>query len=255
MSLQHTRAIDNVHKAAISLNNSGVNLIANGYPREGTATLKDAVHLLRMVSQVQAQSRSQLTIEEKGIMQAALHRTQCFTAATTTCTRGKDDHRSLVKPLWSQAIFNELVQNKNFSSNIHLPIVIEPRDYKLENTFDFDCAVMLYNYGLSMSVKAKYYCSKQVQAPLQENALRIYELAETILAKLDGQNCDQFTKLGEEKMILGVLLMQSIIKIYSELSRTPPVEYYETLNEILASIRLQYQLCPEANKFRSAPAA
>jgi hypothetical protein len=61
-----------------------------------------------------------------------------------------------------------------------------------------------------------------MQVTLHQNALCVFELAETILAKVDEQKGDKFANIGEEKLLLGVMLMRSLIQIYSELSRSPP---------------------------------
>jgi hypothetical protein len=248
--IQSAKPFDYVRKAAISLNNSAVTLIMNGFPREGAATLKDAVHLLRIISHAQLQTRSQLTIGEANLVQAALHRAQHYVSETTIYINKSGENHALVKPLWSQSIVYSIVVHKDFSSEVPMPVVIEPRaDHESDETFDFECAFILYNYGISLIVKAKNSRVGLMQATMHQNALCIFELAETILAKHDALN------IGEEKLLLGVLLMRSLIQIYSELSRSPPKEYIEMLDWMLTSIQLHYQLFPEASELRVAPAA
>lgn len=100
------------------------------------------------------------------MMQAGLHRAQHYLSVIMRFIDEAGKRNASVKPLWSQTIVHAIVEDEDFSSKVPMPIVIEPReDHELEETFDFECALMLYNYGLSLSVKVKFAALVQCKLP------------------------------------------------------------------------------------------
>jgi hypothetical protein len=87
--------------------------------------------------------------------------------------------------------------------------------------FDFQCAIVLYNFGLVHLLLASQAKQNLAQAAMQQSALRLHELAGQILAIMNQQrryNSESFN----EKILLGLLLMRGLSKIHEALNQSVP---------------------------------
>jgi hypothetical protein len=246
-----------VHKAAVSLNNTAVALLSKGFFREAMVTLKDSLHLMKMASQLE--EKNLLSPEEEEMYLTSLHNAQRHSSVMMM----SESNSAMIKSVSSQTLAYALFETSDdFFRQVPMPIFIEMMqddDTDMSAGFDFECATILYNYGLSHSLLANASADNEsTQFSLRHSALRCFQLAETILVKIDEQCDDDDMEYFEiqETMLLGALLMRSLVQVNDELNRAPSANAYrQALQKSLAFVQQQHRLCPVAHDHHAAPAA
>lgn len=267
-----------VHKAAISINNTAVALLSKGYVRESMITLKDSLHLMKMASQSREKNPTiDRGDDEQEACTAALHRAQqcssvmmmgiCNNNSSPMGVIGDSDAllfvMSAVRPVDSQTLPHELVEKKNsdFFQQVHMPVFIDPVEglEDDDSTYDFESAMILYNYGLSHSLLANASHENQsIQLSLRQSSFRVFELAETIVDEMF-DNCQDdgcVETCVQETLMFRILLTRSLIQISMDLNQSVSANTHEkVLSELLALVEQRHRFCPAANELRIAPTA
>jgi hypothetical protein len=178
----------------------------------------------------------------------------------------------VVKPISSQTHHAyTLLQDGVLSHHIPMPIIIDKtssvrdgEEEEKESTFDFECATILYNYGLLYSISSTIATttsrSSEINAmTARQSALRIQELASTVLSRIDERYHSQQQQSScypmQERVLLGLLLTHGLIDSYKAMNRTPPKEYYMALSQLKDYLQQQHQFYPAAHELRIAPVA
>jgi hypothetical protein len=256
---------DHFCKAAVSLNNNAVALLSKGFVREAMDTIKDAIKLLNIASEARCKSRDceypGFSIErlqnEENILLAALQRSQQRMATFTA--KDANNHSQFVAhvyPLSNQIAPFALLQNDTFFRHGSMPIIIDqqPKEEDEDDAFDLECAIVLYNYGVSHSLMADWvlamnYTPILCQVPcLRTSALCFFELSHSLFTQLVKET------LQLPAMLLGMLLTRSLIPSCLELGRSPD-KYRKEQERLLVLVRHQHRLFPAATELRAAPAA
>lgn len=272
-SMKNMNRSNLVHKAAISINNTAVTLLSKGFIRESMTTLKDSLHLMKMASQ--SREKYRLDHEEEEAYMAAIHHAQQCSSVmmmnmSDTASRGlhgsPDEvivYLIIVKPIDSQTLAHELVEKKNgdFFHQVPMPIFIDPTDglEDEDSTFDFESAIILYNYGLSHSLLANRSKDNQtIQNSLRQSSLRVFELAETIIDEMF-DNCHDDSLIEtciQETLMFRILLTRSLIQSNLDLNQPAPADVHRNvLKQLLALVEQRHRFCPSANELRIAPTA
>lgn len=251
------------------MNNNAVALLSRGFVREAVDTIKDSIKLLKIASETRCKARDQhrgssieqLQNEEK-ILLAALQRAQ---QRMVTVTTAKDDSRrsssncqfaASVRPLSNQSPPFALLNNDLLFRHGPMPIIIDqlPKEEDEDDAFDLECAIVLYNYGVSHSLLAEWAIAVnhtpilcQVSC-LRVSALCFFELSHSLLTQLVKES------LQFPAMLLGILLTRSLIQSCLDLGRSPD-KYRKEQDRLLVLVRCQHRLYHAATELKAAPAA
>jgi hypothetical protein len=255
---------DHFCKAAVSLNNNAVALLSRGFVREAMDTIKDAIKLLNIASEARCKTRDceypGFSVErlqnEENIRLVALQRAQQRMATATAKDANHCQFVAHVYPLSNQIAPFALLQNDKFFQHGSMPIIIDqqPNEEDEDDAFDLECAIVLYNYGVSHSLLADWAIAVnyipmvcQVQC-LRVSALCFFELSHSLFTQLVKET------LQLPAMLLGMLLTRSLIPNCLELGRSPD-KYRKEQERLLVLVRHQHRLFPAATELRAAPAA
>lgn len=260
LNLIHGRSNDQMHTtqfhparmAAVSINNIAVTLLSKGFAQEAMEILTNAVKLMKFVSGSPSTENEAVKNDIDWIKD--LRQAQIYSSASMRSDRPTLHKR--INPIWSQKPAHSLLHNNDFFERIPIPIYIEQITMEDGNEMAilfFECAIILYNLGLSHSLLAEDSGIGSVQCAVRESSLRIMEIAETVLANMY-EHCHSSSDYIQETILFNMLLMRGLIQNKLELNQ-PSGEHCKVLSDLLTYLRHQQRLYPEANELKVASAA
>lgn len=222
------------YKAVISLNNAGASLLSRRMYTDAVETLKDAIHLMRSSffsgDNENAALPSQQAFEQA--LQAAWHRTRQEVS-------GEQDGLSLevLSDLGSPLqVYEELGNN----SETLFAVVIEPSDWSDMDTERLECesGLLLYNYGIAHRCAALTdpTMDPDTRSRVEEAALRIFELSQTVASKSTVQSDDEYPlTTTSTEILLSFLVTASLLQMSSN-NRELCHQYREDLLDLLTML-------------------
>jgi hypothetical protein len=215
---------DDHHKAAISLNNTAVSLLARGFLKESIATWKDAVRIMRSATSGSDGTEDGISTLVKNETRHALDRA-CKRAAyamdvapigsfaDVTASTNLQIISSQHSP---KRVYEILTSCQDCSSlQVAFLMTIDPVDYESCTSDDltFEAAAILYNFGVaysslateavdSMSEDARFFYDVHARAH------RIYLMAKCLLSKFDQ---DLVEANAAPSMVYQLLLLRTIL--------------------------------------------
>lgn len=178
--------------------------------------------------------------------------------ATASAKDGNESSQiiSRVFPLSNQTSPFVLLQNNELFRHGPMPIIIDqlPSEQDEEDAFDFECAIVLYNYGVSHGLLAEWAIAlnyspivHQTQC-LRASAMCFFELSHSLLTQIVKES------FHEPAMLLGMLLTRSLIQTSLDLGRSAE-KYRKEQDRLLVLVRHQHRLFPATAELCVAPAA
>jgi hypothetical protein len=170
----HATRFHPVRMAAISINNIAAALLCKGSIQEGMEMLTNAVKLMKFVSEEPSTENDADWAED-------LRQAQKYSSKSMHC-----DEQSMsfhIKTIYSQAPAYSLSQSSEFFDRVPMPIYIEQitmEEGDGKAVLLFECAIVLYNLGLSHSLLAQKSATAtcSLQNAMRESSLHVMELAE-----------------------------------------------------------------------------
>lgn len=211
-----------LHKAAIATNNAGVALLNRGFYREALCTFKDSMKLIQGAKRHKRHFLQHISFVSDEFtakdVSATLSRTwqraaQCqrhnFSTAPSTPSDSNmcssNNGTVMIQTLSSQcsqeecdvsALLSPMLTTPTFHSVF--PMTIDPIDFEAgddkndkddnkEVHFDFQSAIILYNYGITydcLAICAAQQGNRNMEILLQEKTFRIYQMVDALLDRL-----------------------------------------------------------------------
>jgi hypothetical protein len=212
-------------------------------------TLTSAVKLMKIVCEEPSAEENNNVEWKDNLRQAQKY-------SSTSMRFGKKSMSLPIKPIWSQAHAYSCLQSSEFFDQVPMAIYIEQITMEEGNekaVLFFECAIVLYNLGLSHSLLAEESEGFSFQNAIRESSLHVLELAETVLANMY-EHCLSSSNYIHETILFNMLLMRGLIQNKQQLNRAS-CEHCKVLSDLLSYLRQQRQLYPEANELSVASAA
>jgi hypothetical protein len=202
------------HRAAIALNNMGVSLLERRAYRQGMETLNDAIFVMKRVLRppsISSQGFGKPT-NSTSYAEAKIHR------ASRRMANPQPIPSAVSIDVVSQCAtfsYSGTVLHGDWSSPLSSPLRIEVTDLVSleERDADLESSIMLYNFGL-----AHLYMAQLAKTPitLQEGALKLFDMAYSVLATLSNQEGDG---IREDVVLIAAATLNNIVALLTQMGK------------------------------------
>lgn len=236
---------ENAYKAVISLNNAGVSLLQRRLYTEAFDTMKDAIRLMRFTF-FSGESPMPLAADFDRSLQAAWKRT------SIKQTEVQDGiHLVLITDHDSPySVYEALERNPGMMICVNIDPVESYGCHDIER-LEAESALLLFNYGIAHRCAARSHWDCATRCHIHETAFQILELAQSVAAKLlPGPDL-----VGSHSTVLlvSLLVTENLLQMTSH-SVELSWQYFEDLEDLLATIAEQEMMLPQ-EEFAAAAAA
>jgi len=242
------------HRTAISLNNTGVALLERGCIKQSFQTLADSVAVMTAAFQNGGQSMTTNYEAHQGMLHLAAQR-QARLEPEPFVVRPYDiqvlsDYQSLdalsalfyayvtAPPSLSYPLSSFYKDNINNNHAVLLRIEGLDNDSSIENGYELESAIILYNYGIAYRCMA--YLTQDICSRYEINvgAMKLLHLSYSIVSA----NCESHAATDLEEcelrriVLLSTLVLQNLVLLSTELGlQEYGQEYHNRLGVLLQS--------------------
>jgi hypothetical protein len=146
-----------------------------------------------------------------------------------------------------------LLSNGDFFLDIPIPLFVEvtQNDEEDHGFFNFICATVFYNFGLSQSLLVNNAMTVEIKNRPQGSAFAFFKLCQQLLL---------FTPKNEKwkhSMLLDMLLMRCLVQnhVGSDLDQSSIEQHRKELNRMIEDVEEHNRFIPAAHELRNASAA
>jgi len=267
---QPTMTFDRAYRAAIALNNVAVDLLEKQCDMQALETFQDALALMKILtSKKNSEDLSHVSAVEQKVRKAServskptrLKRNR--PGMTFTVLSDDDDCRAAMDGIsYGESPSGKTAAHPSATHALLIRIEVYGTEgiSPSQRDADLDSAIILQNFGLSYLSASSAAISRAVRHILRQSAVRLLQLAQTIVANRASDSSDEGNDVVEKLFIVSLVSTKSMSQAFMAMGNGNDLERkvkqcFEHLNNLETAIRqLGFDFTSVHNKMVAAAA-